>query len=225
MSSSLDAAVSERKARLAHLRSLKRKQPAGEEPSAQGAPPETTHATDSALGKDPPAQASSLLPASDVATTYLSGRNYDAATRGPRLGFENVPSADKDTVEKRAAEVAAEVRRQTEADKTQRQKPIDLFALQPKRPNWDLKRDLARKIEVLNVRTENAIARLVRERVTAQKARATGSNGKNRATVAADGDGEEVGMQGGELVEGVHQREREEEAEERREREADENEV
>ena len=224
MSSSLDAAVNERKARLAQLRSLKRKQPAGDEPSADSAHPASTDATDGSPKHDSMDHQTSPPPEKDVTTTYLSGRNYDAATRGPRLGFENVPSADKDTVEKRAAEVAAQVREQEAEDKAQSQKPIDLFALQPKKPNWDLKRDLARKMERLNVRTENAIAKLVRERIEAQKGKAKNGGGKNGVGGAAGGGGE-VGMQGVELVEGVHQREREEEEEERREREADEDDL
>ncbi len=70
-------------------------------------------------------------------------------------------------------------------------------------------------MEVLNVRTENAIARLVRERIAnAQKnARASGKGGE---------EGEGVGIEGSTLVEGVHVREREEEEDERREREDEE---
>ena len=80
----------------------------------------------------------------------------------------------------------------------------------------DLKRDLNEKMKVLNVRTENAIARLVRQRIeNAQKvAREKAPEDKE--------EGEEVGIDGGTLVEGVHVREREEAAEERREREEDE---
>ncbi|KAI4256395.1 MAG: hypothetical protein L6R42_006251, partial [Xanthoria sp. 1 TBL-2021] len=83
--------------------------------------------------------------------------------------------------------------------------------LQPKKPNWDLKRDVARKMEVLNRRTDNAIARLVRERIEGAKKKSTAALGKD--------DGQQLGMKGEELVEGVHLREREEEEDERRETE------
>ena len=93
------------------------------------------------------------------------------------------------------------------------EKPIDLFKLQPKKPNWDLKRDMERKMERLNTRTDNAIARLVRENI---------ETAKKKAETERARAGDEVGMKGEELVEGVHIREREEEEEERKEREEDE---
>ena len=120
-------------------------------------------------------------------------------------------------MEDRAAAIALETREKEEKERKE-EKPIDLFTLQPKKPNWDLKRDVARKMEVLNARTENAIARLVRERVEGQKRKevetSNGGVGKGQ-------DGESVGMAGSELVEGVHLREKEEAEEERREREED----
>ncbi|KAI5289472.1 hypothetical protein KEM54_003794, partial [Ascosphaera aggregata] len=75
--------------------------------------------------------------------------------------------------------------------------------LQPKNPNWDLKRDLNEKLKILNVRTDNAIARLVRERIQAsQKVSEKGDDTAVR-------DGQTMGMEGIALVEGVHQRENE----------------
>lgn len=199
--STLSAAADDRKARLANLRNLKRKQPADEivAPESQRSP-------------SPPAQ-------KDVSTLHLSGRNYDAETRGPKLGFEAPPTADleKATLEEQAAGVEAEIRKRAE-EEAKDDKGIDLFKLQPKKPNWDLKRDLDKKMAVLNVRTDNAIARLVRERISAaqkakQKSSGTGDN---------DVDGEASGMDGVALVEGLRVREQEEEEDERREREEDE---
>ena len=46
---------------------------------------------------------------------------------------------------------------------------IDLFSLQPKRPNWDLKRDVEKKLERLKPKTDAAIARLVRDRLLLEK--------------------------------------------------------
>ncbi|MCJ1440077.1 MAG: hypothetical protein MMC23_000559 [Stictis urceolatum] len=191
----LDAAAQERKARLAKLKSLKRKQPSDEsaDEAADGAAP-----TEPTKEETP-----------SVTTTYLSGRNYDAANRAPKLGFENAPDEDLETLERRAAEIELETRKKTELD--QADEPIDLFKLQPKKPNWDLKRDVARKLERLNVRTENAIARLVRERILAQK--------KKQIETEGGGEGEKVGMQGEELVESLREREREEVEDERRENE------
>src|SRR4051794_24582565 len=142
---SLGAAADDRKARLAQLRSLKRKQPSDNPAEDAEEDRETTP---------------------DVTTLYLSGRNYDPEVRGPKLGFEAPPVDDtQPTLEKQAASIAAETKNLADDEENDGNKGIDLFKLQPKKPNWDLKRDLDRKLEILNRRTDNAIARLVRERI------------------------------------------------------------
>ncbi|MCJ1234690.1 hypothetical protein MMC14_002653 [Varicellaria rhodocarpa] len=200
---SLDAAVTERKARLAKLKSLKRKQPSDD------------FDTSPSVSKDEDETLS-------VTTTYLSGRNYDPSTRGPKLGFEAAPNANQETLEDRATEIAEATNKQVEEEE-KTEKPIDLFKLQPKKPNWDLKRDVARKMERLNVQTDNAIARLVRERIEAQRKRQLAE----KKGVGGNGDAgdEVVGLEGKELVEGMHVREREEAEEERREREQEDEDV
>ncbi|KAJ5761954.1 uncharacterized protein N7511_005336 [Penicillium nucicola] len=182
----LDAASIDRKARLAKLAALKRKQPE----------PETEDAGASEELPDADAEP-------DVTKTYLSGRNYDAEARGPKLGFEEGPQEGKVTLETQAAEIAKATAEQAKKD-AEAEQPIDLFKLQPKKPNWDLKRDLDEKLKILNVRTENAIARLVRQRIEAAQRAAKERGG------ASNGEGEEVGMEGETLVEGIHMREREE---------------
>ncbi|KAI9886783.1 MAG: hypothetical protein M1823_001426 [Watsoniomyces obsoletus] len=202
---SLDAQANERKARLAKLRSLKRKHspgagdnnhPPGQQEEAEGGPNEDT---------------------SNATAKYLSGRNYDITTRGPKLGFENAPTEGQETLEQQAAIIAAETaKRQAEEEKAD--KPVDLFTLQPKKPNWDLKRDLDRKLEVLNVRTDNAIARLVRQRIQQQQqesAKKIEEEGNDHGDTVMS-EGEQLGMDGNTLLEGVHMREREEQEDERR---------
>lgn len=183
---SLDAAATDRKARLAKLAALKRKQPEPETP-AEAAEQEDDTSSEVA----------------DVSKKYLSGRNYDAETRGAKLGFDQTPNDGQITVERQAEEISREVAEQAKMEEDADQ-PIDLFKLQPKKPNWDLKRDLDEKMEILNVRTQNAIAKLVRQRIEdAQRAA--------KAKVGANGDkqGEEVGIEGEMLVEGIHVREKE----------------
>jgi len=207
---SLSAASDDRKLRLAKLKSLKRKQPseAEDDQDGSGAP------LDSNKNPESP-------PSSDVARMHLSGRNYDPETRGPKLGFEAPPTQalEQPTLEELAADLEEESKRKAALD-AQDDKGIDLFKLQPKKPNWDLKRELNQKLEVLNVRTDNAIAKMVRERLAAKKAAAT------TTTAQSDGNaqqGEESGMlDGAALVEGMRQREKEEAEEERRERELEE---
>lgn len=195
---SLSAAADDRKARLAKLKNLKRKQPADEV-----AAPESTRSP------SPPAEP-------DVAKLHLSGRNYDVEAKAPKLGFEAPPTLGMEgpTLEEQAAQVEAQARQQALAEAAEAEKGIDLFKLQPKKPNWDLRRDLDKKLEILNVRTDNAIAKLVRERIANMK-----SAEKQKTVADADGNGEPVGLDGVALVEAMRVREREEEEEERRERE------
>ncbi|ORY59566.1 cwf18 pre-mRNA splicing factor-domain-containing protein [Pseudomassariella vexata] len=194
---SLSAAADDRKARLAKLKNLKRKQPDDE-----------VVAPESTRSPSPPTEP-------DVAKLHLSGRNYDVESKGPKLGFEAPPTLNMEgpTLEEQAAEVEAEVRRKAAEEAAEGNNGIDLFKLQPKKPNWDLKRDLEKKLEVLNVRTDNAIARLVRERI------ANAKTAQHKTVETADGEAEAVGMDGIALVEGLRVREREEVEEERREHE------
>lgn len=192
---SLDAAASERKARLAKLASLKRKQPGSD----------TTVV--------PTQTESGVLKGASQTDVYISGRNYDLSTKGPKLGFENVPGDDVETIEKRADRIAAAAKEKADKDEAENEKGIDLFKLQPKKPNWDLKRELAEKMEVVDVRTQNAIARLVRERIEASKREGQGKVG----STGTQDEGEEVGMEGTTLAEAVREREREDEAERQQE--------
>ncbi|KAI1389482.1 cwf18 pre-mRNA splicing factor-domain-containing protein [Hypoxylon trugodes] len=215
----LSAAADDRKARLAKLKNLKRKQPADEiappESERSASPPAPTDLvpTEQQLKEN-----EAGLEADVAARLHLSGRNYDLETKGPKLGFEAPPTIGMEgpTLEQQAADVEAEIRRKA-AEDARDDKGIDLFKLQPKKPNWDLKRDLDKKLEILNVRTDNAIAKLVRERISNAQA-----NAKKTAKPIENGEGESeeaAGMDGVALVEGVRVREREEEEEERRERE------
>jgi coiled-coil domain-containing protein 12 len=207
----LGAAAQDRKARLAQLKSLKRKQP---------------DSNDTATGDIDATPKAAIHDASnhesDTTKKYISGRNYDSETRNAKLGFEQAPSDGRDTLEKQAAALALEVKQQSiEAEKTET--PLDLFKLQPKKPNWDLKRDLERKMDVLNVRTDNAIARLVRERIANQqqaaKARAAASSDRKVTGLEDSGRSEAAGIDGTTLVEAANIREQEDAEEARRERE------
>ncbi|KAI9738524.1 MAG: hypothetical protein M1818_005421 [Claussenomyces sp. TS43310] len=189
---SLGAAADERKARLVKLKSLKRKQPCDE-----------VFVPKSKRSLSPPV-------AVDVTKLHLSGRNYDCEAKGPKLGFEAPPTLDlkNPTLEQQAAEVEATLRKKADEEEKEDQ-GVDLFKLQPKKPNWDLKRDLKRKLEILDVRTDNAIATIVRERIEDAQMAARRKTG-DKTAMASQG-GEETGMEGIALVEGVRVREREEE--------------
>ncbi|KAH0498166.1 hypothetical protein TgHK011_005435 [Trichoderma gracile] len=208
---SLSAAADERKARLAKLKTLKRKQPVDEIATPEGDRDASPAAAAAAAAEE--------AEKDDIAARHLSGRNYDPETRGPKLGFDAPPTLglEKPTLEEQAAEVEAEVREKA-AEEARDDRGLDLFKLQPKKPNWDLKRNLDKKLEVLNVRTDNAIAKLVRERVqSAQKAAQKNENVDN-----GNLDGDAAGVDGIALVEGLRVREQEEQEDEERERQEEE---
>ncbi|KAI1207242.1 cwf18 pre-mRNA splicing factor-domain-containing protein [Annulohypoxylon truncatum] len=221
----LSAAADDRKARLAKLKNLKRKQPAdeiappeSERSASPPAPPPRAEAEGGSQERDDDNQQQQLE--NDVTRLHLSGRNYDAEAKGAKLGFEAPPTASMagPTLEQQAADVEAEIKRKA-AEDAKEDKGIDLFKLQPKKPNWDLKRDLDKKLEVLNVRTDGAIARLVRERVANAQTAAKKTAKLQVGNGNGEGESEEApGVDGVALVEGLRVREREDEEEERRER-------
>ncbi|RKF64887.1 Pre-mRNA-splicing factor cwf18 [Erysiphe neolycopersici] len=180
----LGAAADERKARLAKLKSLKRKISDDEQIEPESTIPTPTEQI-------------------DFAKKHLSGRNYDAESKGPKLGFESRPDLTaKTTLEQQALEVENEIRKHNQEE--QEDRGVDLFKLQPKRPNWDLKRDLNKLLETLNVRTENAIALLVRERIEGTKGSVQSMSNSNTSLPTGS---EEIGISGIELVEGLKLRE------------------
>ncbi|EFW99352.1 cwf18-like protein [Grosmannia clavigera kw1407] len=230
----LSAAADDRKARLAKLRSIKRKQPGDEI-----VPPESDRVSPAVLTglEDSGAEHTAEEEAPDVSRLHLSGRNYDPEARGAKLGFEAPPNlaAGSDTLEAKAADIEADIRRQQEeedeADANGKDggdggaaaassKGIDLFKLQPKKPNWDLKRELNKRLEPLNARTDRAISKIVRERLSAKQQ----SGQKQTQASASTGDDGQGALEGAAFVEGIRIREQEAEKEERREREAEEDE-
>ncbi|TRY84962.1 hypothetical protein DNTS_019031 [Danionella cerebrum] len=64
---------------------------------------------------------------------------------------------------------------------------VDLVNLAPRKPDWDLKRDVAKKLEKLERRTQKAIAELIRERLKGSEAELAGAVG---AAGVEEGDSE-----------------------------------
>lgn len=74
--------------------------------------------------------------------------------------------AEQDAMEIKNDDVISKITNEIDALKT----PIiideiDLQNLAPRKPDWDLKRDVAKKIEILERRTQRAIAQIIRERL------------------------------------------------------------
>jgi len=91
-------------------------------------------------------------------------RNYDPAT-GKARKHDRLQGEDE-TVEKLVDGLAERIIKE---DEEKRQQELDLFNIQPKKPNWDLKRDLDKKMAKLEPKTQAAFAQLIRNRLQAQK--------------------------------------------------------
>lgn len=63
-------------------------------------------------------------------------------------------------------EIMHEVRSAISEFHTQQAEPLNVI---PKKPNWDLKRDLGKKLETLERRTEAALAELLKENLKKEK--------------------------------------------------------
>ncbi|KAI7861977.1 mRNA splicing factor [Spinellus fusiger] len=68
-----------------------------------------------------------------------------------------------DTIESETKHITKEVlSKATEKEKEE----VDLFNLAPKKANWDLKRDVEKKLEKLDRKTQRAVLQILRQRLT-----------------------------------------------------------
>lgn len=172
MSSSLESQSSSRKERLAQLRNLKSKtqnKPNGQSPDERYEKPLPLHLLIPYIN--------TCFNSTSTATpphVVISGRNFDMETRGPKLGFNAPPTSFELSGEDGAVETVELASQQLEekalADlKAKSGRQIDLDSLQPKRANWDLKRDLEPKFQLLEDRTHDAVLQIVRERLQKER--------------------------------------------------------
>lgn len=78
----------------------------------------------------------------------------------------NEPDTAKDTTELTNTDVISKITNEIDTLKTPIIiEEIDLQNLAPRKPDWDLKRDVAKKLEILERRTQRAIAEIIRERL------------------------------------------------------------
>ncbi|KJE89293.1 hypothetical protein CAOG_00793 [Capsaspora owczarzaki ATCC 30864] len=102
-------------------------------------------------------ESSAMDDGSNDADTTLRFRNYtpnDAKLANAQIEHPDLPEPEKDVAEIAKADA--------------RIHDIDLVNLAPRKQNWDLKRDVTKKLEKLERRTNRAIAELIRDRLTAQ---------------------------------------------------------
>ncbi|KAH9505431.1 Coiled-coil domain-containing protein 12 [Bulinus truncatus] len=68
------------------------------------------------------------------------------------------------------SDVTSSIKDQLESGKTDHVvTDVDLSNLAPRKPDWDLKRDISKKMEKLDRKTQRAIAELIRERLKASQ--------------------------------------------------------
>lgn len=94
----------------------------------------------------------------------LKQRNYDPETRGFRK--RETGEEGEDTVEKAVEGLAEQIIKE---DEEKRNEELDLFNIQPKRANWDLKRDMNNRMGKLERKTNEAIATIFRQRLQAMR--------------------------------------------------------
>ncbi|GCB65256.1 coiled-coil domain-containing protein 12 [Scyliorhinus torazame] len=95
----------------------------------------------------------------------------DEEVKHRELKLRNYIPEDKELKERQVpkakpASVEEKVKDQLEAGKPESIiEEVDLVNLAPRKPDWDLKRDVAKKLERLEKRTQRAIAELIREKL------------------------------------------------------------
>nr|XP_034340499.1 coiled-coil domain-containing protein 12-like [Arvicanthis niloticus] len=94
-------------------------------------------------------------------------RDVEEEYKEPR--FQNYVPEDRDlkrwqVPQAKPVAVEEKVKKQLEAAKPEPViEEVDLANLAPRKPDWDLKRDVAKKLEKLEKRTQRAIAELIHE--------------------------------------------------------------
>uniref|UniRef100_A0A069DND5 Putative cwf18 pre-mrna splicing factor n=1 Tax=Panstrongylus megistus TaxID=65343 RepID=A0A069DND5_9HEMI len=103
------------------------------------------------------------------------GKKAKTSVGIPKPKFRSYKPTDeklKETVLQQAkpGNVEAEIKDQLESAKMRVViEDLDLTSLAPRKPDWDLKRDVAKKLERLDRKTQRAIAELIRERLKSEQ--------------------------------------------------------
>ncbi|KAJ6525684.1 mRNA splicing factor [Mycena capillaripes] len=114
-----------------------------------------------------------------VSEPVIKSRNFDLESRTIKKRAIIPEDVDmEDTVEKDVAGLAEKI---IAEDEERRAQELDVFNIAPKRPNWDLKREMDKKLSKLQRRTQEAIHTLIRQRLAAQKGDADDIAGAMRA--------------------------------------------
>ncbi|KAJ7172219.1 mRNA splicing factor [Mycena filopes] len=123
------------------------------------------------------------------AEPIIKSRNFDPELRTLKKRPAPVEDVEmEDTVERNVAGLAENI---IAEDEERRAQELDVFNIAPKRPNWDLKREMDKKLVKLQRRTQESIHTLIRQRLAAQKGDADDIAGAMRAQEKAQNQDEE----------------------------------
>ncbi|KAL0079623.1 cwf18 pre-mRNA splicing factor-domain-containing protein [Phycomyces blakesleeanus] len=118
----------------------------------------------------------------------LSFRSYTPADEKLKQHVKiATPDDIGETVETETKEITKEVLAKAAVKEKEE---VDLFNLAPKKANWDLKRDVEKKLEKLDRRTQRAVLEILRQRLTEEDA-AAGGNQSNLAEVVANAEAQQ----------------------------------
>ncbi|KAF5330926.1 hypothetical protein D9619_005387 [Psilocybe cf. subviscida] len=110
-------------------------------------------------------KAGEIVDDNGVAEPLIKSRNFDPESRTMKKRAKDDVVMD-DTVENQVKGLAQQI---IAEDEKRRAQELDVFNIAPKRPNWDLKREMDKKLAKLERRTQEAIHTLIRQRLAAQK--------------------------------------------------------
>jgi len=113
----------------------------------------------------------------------IKNRNYDPETRTLKKRNHSEDVEMEDAVEKNVEGLAERI---VKEDSEKRAQELDLFNIAPKRANWDLKREMEKKLSKLERKTQEAIHTLIRQRLAAQKGQSDDLVGAMKAGEKAD---------------------------------------
>ncbi|KAJ8461863.1 hypothetical protein ONZ45_g18143 [Pleurotus djamor] len=88
----------------------------------------------------------------------LKGRNFDPVSRSVRKHQSDDDVNMEDTIEQNVQGLAEKI---VNEDEERRAQELDVFNIAPKRANWDLKREMDKKLARLERRTQESIHTLI----------------------------------------------------------------
>ncbi|KAF9792369.1 mRNA splicing factor [Thelephora terrestris] len=114
----------------------------------------------------------------------IKNRNFDPETRTLKKRGNDEDVEMEDTLERNVEGLAEQI---VAEDAQKRAQELDLFNIAPKRANWDLKREMEKKLAKLDRKTQEAIHTLIRQRLATEK-------GESEDLVGAMKAGERAGL-------------------------------